>query len=130
MIIIPQIKTITVNQEGSRVNIIHDKGIIELPWDAALEIAKAMIIQARKAEEIAKAEAIAYDQAILTRLGIPIGLTSHPIILKEAKKEAAWNTNLRRYIPSGKAKGIKSQSVVGSPTLIMHPPVKNKKEEK
>lgn len=126
MILTPQVKSITVRQEGDRVLLIQNgQTVFNVPYDAALAIAKALRIKAKQAEEIARAEAIIYDQAILTRIGMPFGLTSHPYLQKEAMKEAAWNSNLRRYIPPSKAGGIASQAVFGTPTIINHGEMKD-----
>ena len=123
MIHIPKAKEVTIRQEGERVLIIKNGiAIMDLPWDAAFTLAKAITTQAKKAEEIAKALDIISDQAILTRVGFPIGLTRNPKIMKEAMKEAAWNTQLRRYIPPSRAHGIASGEVFGTPNIIQHPP--------
>lgn len=122
-IITGQVKTLDIRQEGERVLLIYNgQTTISLPWKAALEVAKALTIQAKKAEELANAERIISDQAILTRVGFPIGLTNHPAMLKEAMKEAAWNSNLRRYIPPMRAGGIASQAVFGTPSISQAPP--------
>ncbi len=121
----PKIRQVSVRHDGTRVVLLErGKVIIELPWDAALDLSKAIHIQAKKAEEIAKAAKIIDDQAFLTRLGVPIGLTSNPAIKKEAAKEAAWNKALRKAIPPAKAGGIKSQAVFGTPRLIQKRPKK------
>lgn len=118
MIHVPQIKTATIRQEGGRVQVIvNGKLAIDLPHDAALDLARAIHTKAKIAEEWASAQAIAHDQAILMRLGVPLGFTNHPAIIKEAQKEAAWNSELRRYIPPGRAKGIESQETFGAPII-------------
>lgn len=123
MIHVPQVRAVNVRQEGERVLVIENgRTLLDLPADAALVLAKAIHIKAKQAEEWVNKEAIIADQAILTRLGVPFGLTNHPILLEEATKEAAWNSNLRRYIPPSRAKGIESQEVFGTPTIIQHPP--------
>src|SRR5687768_10803239 len=93
-------EAVRVRQEGTRVLLLKDgRCVLDLPWQAALELAQALQAQGKRAEEIACAPAIIHDQAILTRLGFRFGLTSHPALLREAGKEAAWNSRLRRYIP-------------------------------
>ena len=124
MIYIPTFKEIRVNQDGTQINLIHKDGMISMPWEAALELARAITIQARRAEEIAKVEAIVYDQAILTRLGIPFGLTRNLRIMKEAIKTACWDFGLRRYIRGSRARGIESGEVFGTPRLIQYSPPK------
>lgn len=114
---------VRVRQEGTRVLVLKDgRALLDLPWQAALDLAKALHAQGKRAEEIDRAQAIIADQAIVTRLGLRFGLTNHPLLLREAGKEAAWNSQLRRYIPSAKAMGIASQTIVGAPSLIQDPP--------
>ena len=116
---LPKLREVTVRQEGTDVVLIAgNKRFFSLPWNAALVLARAITTQAQRAEELAKREQIIYDQAILTRSGAPFGLTNNPTMLKEAANEAAWNTKLRRYITGQSAKGIESQSIVGTPTII------------
>ena len=118
-ILVGKVQTLTVHQEGERVQLIANGQLVaDMPWDAALALAHALRIKAKEAEETIKAEAIAIDQAILLRLGVPIGLTDHPDIRAEARKEAAWNSDLRRYIPPGRAGGLASQAEFGRPTII------------
>ena len=121
-IVTARIRAVNVRQEGERVLLLEGgRAILDLPWDAALELARAIHIQAKRAEELAKIEEIVRDQSILARLGIPFGLTNRIDALKEAMKEAAWNSQLRRYIPPGRAGGITSQAVFGAPKIIRHP---------
>ena len=110
---------INIRQQGTRVLLIKNGVLIaDLPWQKALAVAQGLIVQARKAEELAKAERIIQDQALLLRAGAPFGLTTHPAILREAAKEAEHNRVLRRYLPGG----IKSQEAVGTPTILQQPP--------
>lgn len=121
------IDALTIRQDGTRVMLLHQgRCLCSMPWQAALDLAHAIRMQARRAEELDRAPAIIHDQAIVTRLGLRFGLTAHPTLLREACKEAAWNRDLRRYIPSGKARGLDRQSVVGAPRLIQTPPMKTK----
>ena len=123
MILSAQFSQVAVRDEGNRVLVIQNgKAILDLPWDAALALAKALRIKALQAEETDKAESIVFDQAILTRLGVPFGLTNNATILKEATKEAAWNSDLRRYIRGKRAGGLESQAVVGTPNIIRMSP--------
>lgn len=120
MILIGQLNELTVRQEGDRVLLLRNGQLLAaMPWQAADVLARAILSQARRAEEYAKAEQIAYDSAILLRAGAPFALSSRPDILAEAKKEAAWNSDLRRYMQN---RGIQSQEKFGTPTLIQHPP--------
>jgi len=79
----------------------------------ALNLANGLYQASLKAEEHAKAEAIARDTAILYRAGAPFGLSDHPGIIELAKKEAAWNTDFRRAMPGG----VKSAEAFGVPAL-------------
>ena len=116
-----QINSLTIHREGETVTLIYNgRRVCDLDWQAADEVARALIIQARKAEVEAKAEQIAYDQAILIRKGIPLGLTNRRDIQHEAGKLAAWDSKLRRYMPGG----VKSKAIVGTPAVIRHKPRK------
>lgn len=115
-------QAVQIRQEGSRVLVIKGgRAVLDLPYQAALDLAKALHGKARQADEWANAQAVIADQAIVTRLGLRFGLTSNPMLLKEAVHAAAWSRDLRRYIPSSKALGIASQTVIGAPSLISHP---------
>lgn len=109
-----------VKQDGNRVILALNGTEISLPYGAALAIAKALREKGLLAEENARAISgeLITDQAILQRAGMPFGLTSHPKIQAEAMKEAVSNRDLRRYMPGG----IKSQRMIGTPTVIPHPP--------
>jgi len=116
-------REITARQDGPKVLLIL-KGfsardvVAELPWNVALDVASALREKAKDAEEVAKAEGIIFDQALLIRTGAPIGLSSHPDIQAEAAREAVGNRQLRRCLPGG----VKSQEQFGRPTIIRHPP--------
>lgn len=97
---------------------VDGRRVFEADWHDALAIADAIRAQAKRAEELAHAEGIIADQALIIRKGLPFGLTSRLDMLKEAVKEAAWNRTLRRALPGG----IKSKAVVGTPAIIQHPP--------
>jgi len=84
----------------------------------ALALANALYRCSLQAEEQAKAERIALDTAILYRAGAPLGLSNDPAILDEAKKEAAWNSELRRAMPGG----VKSAEAFGVPAVRRGPP--------
>jgi len=107
-------KDIQIKQEGGRVLLGNrDKMVADMPWDAAIQVAKAIMSQAKKAEEYAKANQIIFDHALLTRVGFPVGLSNNPKIITEVKKEAVSNRDLRRYLPGG----VKSGEVFGTPTI-------------
>ena len=114
-----KITEVQVNQDGTDVVLVLKDGkFLCLPWDAALILARAITIQARRIEKTVKANQIIGDQALLMRLGIPLGLTSNPKMIDEAAKKAAWDSYLRRMCPGG----VKSQEAFGTPTLIQHEP--------
>jgi hypothetical protein len=111
---------VTVRQDGPRVLLVIDGRASLFPWNAALDLAAALREKGKAAEELAKAEGIIFDQALLIRRGLRFGLTSHPLLQREAAKESAWNRTLRRALPGG----VKSQEQIGTPILIRHPPKK------
>jgi hypothetical protein len=122
-IISGELSHVTISRDGRTVLVIKNgRAILRIPWDAAEMLGKALIVKAREAEELVEAESIIADQAILTRLGVPVGLTSNRAMQKAAANEAAWNTDLRRYIPPGRAGGIASQEIFGTPAITAHPP--------
>lgn len=109
-----------IGREGPFVFLVWESKAIRMPWNTALDVAASIREQAKQAEEYAKAEGIIFDQALLVRLGANIGLSSNPAIQAEAAKEAAWNSDLRRYLPGG----VKSKEQFGAPSVIRHNPRK------
>lgn len=108
-----------IKQDSENVLLLaNGKLLLDLPYPTALEIAKALKEVAKRAEEWAQAERIAADQALLLRSGAPFGITNHPKILDEAKKQAVHDRVLRRALPGG----IRSMGVVGAPTITQHQP--------
>lgn len=114
--------TVRIRQEGTDVVAQFVDGgksfVLQLEFQTALDIAQLLAGAARRAEEWANAERIAHDSAILMRSGAPFSLSDHPAILSEARKEAAWNGELRRAMPGG----VKSEEVFGLPTILQSPP--------
>ena len=105
---IPAIKTATVRRDGDRVLVIQNGvTLLDLPWDAAQELARAMRLQAARAEQTAKVAQVIADQALLIRKGFPISLTPNPEVFKEAGNEAAHDRDLRRYCPGGIPSGTR-----------------------
>jgi hypothetical protein len=102
-----------IRSEGAEVVLTIDGREVRLPYTAALEIAKVLFSAGKAAEEIALRESIITDQAILLRAGVPLGLTDHPHLQKEAVKTAMYDRDLRRYMPGG----VKSGEVFGTPTV-------------
>ena len=118
-IYIPKVESVTVRREGGRVMLISRDGtlLLDLPWDAARDLAKVIRLQAARAEQTAKVEAVISDQAFCIRAGIPLALTPNPEVFKEAGKEAAHDRALRRAMPGGIPEGVKfgMPSVHGKP---------------
>lgn len=113
------IESVSIRQEGDRVLLIQNgRLVLDLPWQAALDVGRGICAKARLSEEHAKADSVITDQAILIRAGFPLGLTRQPHMIREAIKTANNDRKLRRYIPNG----IRSQAVVGNPTLIQKGP--------
>ena len=105
---------VRIRNEGTEVLVIIDGALaLQAPWNVAIDIARELIAKARAAEEIAKANDIIFDNAILARSGAPIGLSNNKDIIAETAKEAAWNTTLRR----SNIGGLKSEGIVGAPTV-------------
>jgi len=120
-IIVPKLRLVEVkvDKDKGRVIILEEgKVVLDVPWNMALSIGRSLIKQAKIVEEHVKAPGIIKDQALLQRVGFPIGLTNNPAIQKEAMKEAVNSKELRKAFPGG----IKSQSAVGTPTVIKKPP--------
>jgi hypothetical protein len=109
---------VRVGQQAHHVVLEIDGHATEMPWQAAKQLGRALLTMAGKAEEFAKHSQIAFDQAILLRSGAPFGLTSNPDIQKEAVVEATSNRQLRTQMPGG----IRSQEVLGVPTVRTGPP--------
>ena len=108
-----------VRHEGNQVQLIHNgRLVLEIPYEHGRDVANAIKSCALKAEEWINAERIAMDQAILTRAGFPIGLSNHPDIKNEAAKLAAWDRDIRRFMPGG----VKSSEVLGTPAIIQSAP--------
>jgi hypothetical protein len=67
-------KRVSIRQEGVSVLVVVDgRAVLEMPWQAALDVSMAIRIQAKEAEALAKVEGIIWDQAILVRSGAPFG---------------------------------------------------------
>lgn len=113
------LQSLTIRREGTNVLLLAGGILIaEIPWRQADELCDAIRSKARLAEEEEKGESIAYDSAILMRAGVPFSFSNRADIIKEAMKEAAWNTNLRRYMPGG----VRSKEAFGVPSVILHKP--------
>ena len=73
----------------------------------------------RLAEEYEARDQIIRDSAILLRAGAPFALTDNKQFVDAAKQSAAWDSELRRYMPM---KGITSQESFGTPRIIQTAP--------
>jgi len=103
---------VRIRRDGARVQVIHDGRCIDMPWQAALEVAGELKRIARLAEAEEKHEVIIRDTAILYRSGAPFGLSDDSRVKSEAWKEAQWGRDLRRYMPS-----VPSQEAFGTPVV-------------
>ena len=111
---------IVIRQEGAHVLLnFDDKFFVQLEAAAARELWAQLSGQIALAEEYEQAERIIRDSAILLRAGAPIALSSNPKIVDAAKQSAAWDSDLRRYMPM---KGITSQESFGTPRIIQTGP--------
>lgn len=111
----PKTSSARVSLDGVVVVLTIDGRSVTLPWEAAVQLGTALLAKGRLAEEVVKAEQITFDQALLLRSGAtPVGLTSHPKIIADAEREAAWNSKLRRSLPGG----VRSESKLGIPSII------------
>lgn len=117
-LVLKPLERTAVRTDGARVLVLidHRKGF-DCGAAEALELCGAIKGLARQAETHDKAEAIVFDHALLTRVGVPVGLSDGARMHAEVAKETAWNRELRRAIP-----GIASREVFGTPTLTKEPP--------
>lgn len=113
----PQTVSVTLHQEFDRVWLmINGQRVLDMGWQHALEVGKALVFQARKAEEVAKVDQVIFDQAILMRAGVPLRFATRNDMLKLAGNEAAWNSDLRRYMPNN----LERYGTVFAPTVTCH----------
>lgn len=109
---------VTIGTDGTRVLLTVDGKTVSIPWEHADEIARGLTVKARAAEEEQKALGIAADNALLLRVGVPVGLSNRRDILAESASIAQYDRDLRRHLPGG----IKSREVFGTPAIIRHAP--------
>jgi len=93
---------------------------IRCPWTAAMKIASVVRTQVAALQELAHAEQVVEDAAILMRSGIPVGLTHNPKIIKEA-----WKAAEDVQYPGM----IEPQFVCYPPSIILSPPPGDQVEE-
>lgn len=123
-VIVPKLRAIRVVNDGNRVIVIDgSKVVLNVTWEMADAVATAMKKYARIAEEADKAASIVADQAFLMRAGVPIGLSNRKDIQREAAKEALYDKQLRRIMPS-RMGNIESKESLGTPSLIQMKPKK------
>lgn len=116
---LPTMQALRVRHEGPMVQIISGRRLVaEMPPAAARELIRALQHVTGLAEEIDQRERIVFDNAILIRAGLPFGLIHNRHLRHQSGVEAAWNSDLRRYM----AGGIRSKEAFGVPTIINHPP--------
>ncbi len=114
---------VTGTDKGFVIVLRNGTPILEMPWAVAQEISRVILAVAKHVEnETANPLKTIDDQALLMRAGAPLGLTDDPRKLKEAFKEAQWNTTLRKAMPN--ATGIESCEKMGTPRIVMHDPKK------
>lgn len=101
-------RDVRIRAEGERVLVVVDnRGFMDIGWREAKQLSEALRAKALEAEEFAMRERLVMDGAILARAGAPFTLSNRPDVLEEVKKEAAWSSVLRRFMPGGvKAKGL------------------------
>lgn len=115
-ILVPQFRSVTLRRDADTIYLIEDGHVVfSANYKAAIEIAKAIIAQAKVIEEENAAMAIARDQAILTKAGVPISLTGNQAILEEAKTLMKYDKQIKEIKPVG---GI-NKGKVGTPTVIV-----------
>lgn len=107
------IKKISVGVDGNKVLLTINGNTEVIPWEAADDIAKALIVKARQAEEEEKALLIVEDNALLLRVGVPIGLSNRTDIQQESAFAAQYDEKLRKYFPGG----VKSTEIFGTPSV-------------
>jgi len=110
---------LTVADEGSKVVLVYNgRRVCDMPPEIAQQVSRLLYQKAMVADEYRDANRIVMDQAIMQRAGMPFGLSNNRKIVDEARKEAQWNTKLRKSMPM---KGIEAHSIVGTPTLVRTP---------
>lgn len=110
---------LTIANEGDKVVLVFNgKRVCDMPIELAKQVSRLIYAKAMQAEEYANANRIIMDQAIMQRAGLPFGLSNNAKIVEEARKEAQWNTTLRKSMP---LRGIEPRAVVGTPSVIKSP---------
>jgi len=107
---------VKLKRDGSTVLLAVSDKTARLSGEIAKKFGALLIQAGLKAEEEAKAQSIALDHAILPRAGVRVGLSDRRDIQDEAGKLAAWDGDLRRYMPNS----IRSEASLGTPTITNH----------
>ena len=113
---------------NGRILMIGADPAMDMPWQKADDLARALTIMARRAEEYEKRAIITMDNALLQRSGANFGLSDRPDINGETVKEALHNKDLRRLMSwrqKNVADGlgnIRTRGAVPAPALIKHKP--------
>lgn len=109
---------ITVRTVDTKVVLLVDGRGVEIPWEHAIAVGKALLTKASEARENAKAAILTADHALCLRAGLPFGVTNRPDIQREAWKEA-------QYL---KFPGVvEPKSQVYKPTILQSPPSSEEK---
>ena len=99
-------RSIRFKVEGCSVLMILNGVLVaEFPFDKALEVAEALKVVAKTAEQNNKPvmDRQIQEQAMLMRSGFMPGfsLSGNPVVIENAKTEAQWNRTLRKSMPVG-----------------------------
>ena len=111
-------KTVRIRTDkGCVYLLVQGRPALELPWEAALQLSKAIRAKAMEARENVEHSVVIADQAVLMGLGARLGLSGNPKLLIEARKAAEHLLHpgyLKRARPAG---GITSPEAVGLPQI-------------
>ena len=99
---------------GMMVLSVDGKVVTDGHVDEWRAIARATTAKCRLIEEEEKAEQIAFDGALMLRVGAPIGFTDNPRIQDMVRAEAATNRTLRTALP-----GMRDTQLFGAP-IVSH----------
>jgi len=117
------IEAIRIGAEGDKVIIaIKGRPALEIPWQHADQLWRAIRQKTIHAREHAQAAIIVADQATLLAAGVPVGLTGNPVLQREARKEAAHLLRPGFLNTKRTVEGIPSAAVVAQPTITVRPP--------
>lgn len=86
----------------------------------ALRISAGLHHAGAVAEEVAKADQVAGDGALMIRMAMPFGITDRKPLQNQAWTDAQWDSRFRRF----PLRGVPSQERLGVPTIIQQPPLK------